>query len=120
MNETLRYKDFIGSIEVSLEDACLHGKLLFINDLVTYEATTLKQLQKEFEHSVNDYLVTCKNLNRKPQKPYKGSLNVRIGSDLHKQIALQAVLMGISINDYIKKAIQNYTTTKSSAKPSMP
>jgi len=42
--ETIKYKDFIGSVEVSLKDACLYGKILFINDLVTYQADSIKKI----------------------------------------------------------------------------
>jgi hypothetical protein len=31
-----------------------------------------------FKNSVNDYIQTCEDLNRKPQKTYKGSFNLRI------------------------------------------
>lgn len=66
MNKTFRYKNFTGSIEKSSEDACLYGKILFIRDLITYEATTAKQLEKEFKRATDDYLITCKKLNREP------------------------------------------------------
>lgn len=102
---TLRYKDFIGSIEANIEENCLHGKLLFINDLITYEAETLEDLKKEFINAINDYLETCKKLKRAPQKPFKGSLNVRIGADLHREVALHSALQGISLNEYIKNAL---------------
>ena len=40
----LTYKTYIGSIEVSVEDECLHGKILFIDDLITYEANTVQEI----------------------------------------------------------------------------
>ena len=101
-----RYKGFIGSIEVDAEDKILHGKLLYITDLVTYEATTMTNLESEFKEAVNEYIDTCKKLNREPMKPFKGSLNVRIGSELHKEAALHAAMYGISINEFIKSAVQ--------------
>ena len=110
-----RYKDFIGSIEASPEDNCLYGKLLYINDLVTYEAETIKKLESEFKKSVDEYLKACKEQRREPMKPFKGSLNVRIGPELHKKTALQAAVLGISINEYIKKAIKYYSTKKNNS-----
>jgi len=101
-----RYKGFIGSIDASSEDNCLYGKLLYINDLVTYEAQTVKQLHVEFKKAVDVYLKTCESLDREPMKPFKGSLNVRIGSDLHKEAALHAAMQGVSINEYIKSAVK--------------
>ena len=56
MSQTFEYKDFIGSVETSIEDGILFGKILFINALITYEAETLRDLRKEFEDAVE-----CKN-----------------------------------------------------------
>ena len=102
-----KYKNFIGSIEVSVEDGCLHGKLLYINDLVTYEAGTVSELEIEFKKALDDYLTTCKALNKEPLKPFKGSFNVRIGPELHKSAALHAEQDGLTLNEYIKLAVQN-------------
>jgi predicted HicB family RNase H-like nuclease len=107
MNNVFRYKDFIGSIEADAADKILHGKLLYITDLVTYEATTMTSLENEFKKAVNDYLNTCQQLNREPMKPFKGSLNVRIGPELHKEAALHAAMYGMSINEFIKSAVQS-------------
>ena len=105
--EVLKYKGYQGSIEFSVEDLCLHGRLLFIDDLVTYEAETVQELKKAFEESVDDYIETCRKFNREAQKPYKGSLNIRPGSALHKEAAEKAFLRGVSINEYIKFALKN-------------
>lgn len=107
MSNVFKYKGFIGSIDISAEDKCLYGKLLHVNDLVTYEAKTVIDLEKEFKKSVDDYLKTCDKLGREAAKPFKGTLNVRIGKILHKEAALRAALYGISINEYIKGAIRN-------------
>lgn len=54
------FRGYKGSISASIEDQCLHGKILFINDLITYEAETVPALKEAFEEAVNDYLETCK------------------------------------------------------------
>ena len=105
--DVFRYKGFIGSIEADAEEKILHGQLLYITDLVTYEATTIAQLENEFKKSVVDYLATCQQLNREPMKPFKGSLNVRFGPELHKEAAIHAAMYGMSINEFIKTAVQN-------------
>jgi hypothetical protein len=45
-DKTFSYKGFCGSKEISLEDDCLFGKILFVNDLVTYEAESPSALKK--------------------------------------------------------------------------
>ena len=73
----LKYKDFEGSAELDMERQVCRGKLLFIDDLVTYEAASIANLQSEFEAAVDDYLETCKSLGRDPKRPLKGLFNVR-------------------------------------------
>ena len=104
---TVKYKGYEGSIEIDLERNVCRGKILFINDLVTYEASSIKDIQKEFEAAVDDYLETCEQLGRNPNKSYKGSFNVRVSPDIHRQAAMTAYREGISLNDYVGKAIMN-------------
>lgn len=105
MNKTiLSYKNYLGSVEISIEDDCLHGQIMFINDLVTYEAASPAEIEKEFKLAVDDYIETCEELGKEPQKSYKGSLNVRLGSELHRSAAIQAQLRSETLNEFIKKA----------------
>lgn len=98
---TMTYKDYLGSAEVSVEDGVLHGKLLGIRDLVTYEADTPAGLRAAFEEAVDDYLADCASGNREPDRPYKGSFNVRIGPELHRDLAVEARDRDVSLNDLI-------------------
>lgn len=85
---SFKYKGFIGSIRPSVENDCLYGKIEFINDLITYEAETVPEFKKAFETAVDDYLETCKSLGKTPEKPFKGSFNLRIGPELHRKLEL--------------------------------
>ncbi len=105
MKDLLNYKGFLGSVEISVKDNCLHGKVLFINDLVTYEAQTPSELKSEFKSAVEDYLDTCSKLGRSPDKPFSGSFNIRVGRELHQKLARYAAMKQTSINDVVKKAL---------------
>ncbi len=102
----LQYKGYSGTIEPEVETNILYGKVAFIRDLVTYEAKTLKALEKEFQFSVDAYLSDCVELGKEPNTPFKGSFNVRIGSDLHREAMMQAQGKGISLNEFVKQAIE--------------
>ncbi|PJI91197.1 putative HicB family RNase H-like nuclease [Yoonia maricola] len=97
----LKYKDYLGSAEMDLESNTLHGKLLFIRDLVTYEADSPAELQAAFEAAVIEYLADCKEYGRNPEKPCKGQFNVRISPDMHREIAVAALEGGKSMNEYV-------------------
>ncbi|MDA8174013.1 MAG: type II toxin-antitoxin system HicB family antitoxin, partial [Nitrospiraceae bacterium] len=90
----------------SEDDDVFHGKIAAINDLILFEGTSVKELKKAFHEAVDDYLETCKEMGREPQKPYKGSFNVRIPSDLHRKAAAKATMMGVSLNQLVQKALE--------------
>ena len=56
----LSHKGYTGSIEVSFEDNCLHGRVHFIEDIVSYEGETVDDLATSFEDAVDRYVDYCK------------------------------------------------------------
>ena len=111
MNDILQYKGYYAAVHFSNEDDVFFGKLIGINDLVNFEANSVKALKTAFKEAVEDYLETCKDLGKEPEKTYKGSFNVRIPSDLHRQAALIASLKNVSLNDFVRHAI-DFTISK--------
>jgi len=105
MNDIMQYKDYLASVHFSADDDVFYGKILGINDLVSFEGTSVKELKKAFHEAVDDYVETCKLARKEPTKSYKGTFNVRIPSDLHKDAAVFAAINNISLNDFVKTAI---------------
>ncbi len=100
---TLKHKGYSGTVEYSEKDNCLFGKVIGMNkNIITYEGNTVEELKADFEDGIDLYLETCQERGVKPQKPYSGSLNIRIPSELHSQLALKAQMTGRSINAIIK------------------
>lgn len=112
MTKMLKYKNYFGSVESSLDDMVLHGKIECIADVVTYEAESLRQLKAAFEEAVDDYLETCAAIGKNPDKPMSGSFNVRIGEDLHKKAYIASKNQGINLNEFIKKAVEEKLAAK--------
>lgn len=106
--DILKYKGYEGTSELDMEQGVCRGKILFINDLVTYKTDSPKELQQEFELAVDDYLETCDFLDRKPQKPLKGQFNVRIEPLLHKGATVRALEENTTLNDIVCKSIDSY------------
>ena len=65
----------------------------------------VKEMKKAFQEAVEDYIATCKELGKEPEKTYKGSFNVRIPSELHRQAAQHAILHKMTLNDFVSHAI---------------
>lgn len=102
----LKYKGYSGTVEYSEEDNCLYGKAIGMNkNSITYEGKTVEELKTDFESGIDIYLESCKERGIKPQKPYSGSLNIRIPSEVHSRLALKAQMTGKSINSIIKELL---------------
>ncbi|MBE6784220.1 MAG: type II toxin-antitoxin system HicB family antitoxin [Ruminococcaceae bacterium] len=105
MSNILEYNGYYGSSEVSVEDGVIFGKILHINDLVTFEADNLQDLNVAFQEAVDDYLEFCKANGKNPDKPFKGSFNVRISPENHKRIAIDAAKQNMTLNQFVEQAI---------------
>ena len=102
---TLKYKGYIGSVAYSEPDKVFFGTLEGIDDLITYEGESVAELTAAFHEAVDDYLIFCKEHNVKPEKSYTGTFNIRISPTTHREIANRATEEGISINAFVKKAL---------------
>ena len=104
--DIMLYKDFIGSVHYSTDDEIFFGKLEGIDDSISFEGSSVEELKIAFCEAVEDYLELCKMNGKQPQKAYKGSFNIRISPDLHAKAAREALMEGISLNQYIENAVK--------------
>ena len=106
MNNTMEYKGYVGSVEFSEEDALFYGKVLGIRALISYEGNNAAELVADFHGAVDDYLELCAQSGTEPEKAYKGSFNVRISPELHKQAVIAAMSHNMSLNSFVETSIQ--------------
>lgn len=102
----LEYNGFHGTVNYSNADAVFFGKLAGINALVTFEGTSVKELQKSFKEAVEDYIEICEAKQKPVLKSMKGSFNVRITPELHQKVAITSLQKGLSLNQFVQNAIE--------------
>lgn len=105
MSNLLSYKNYNGTVEYSKEDGCLFGKVVGIKSLLSYEGESVRELEEDFRNVIDEYLEECSERNVEPEQPYKGSFNVRISPELHRNIAIYAIEHGKSLNAVVEEAI---------------
>lgn len=59
MSETLQHRGYDGSVLYSAEDKLLHGRVLGIRDMVSFEGRDHHGLERSFTAAVNEYLAFC-------------------------------------------------------------
>jgi len=85
MDNTIEYKGYIGSVEFSEEDSLFYGKVQGIRALISYEGENASELIADFHTAVDDYLSICEAEDKIPDKAFKGTFNVRIFPELHRE-----------------------------------
>ena len=114
-NNILEYKGYHTKVEIDCEDFTIRGKIEGINDLVNFECDDIKDIEAEFHAAVDDYLEFCQEVGKSPEKEYKGTFNVRISPELHKELAQLSSKNGESLNSCVEKAIQQYVNSECKA-----
>ena len=97
----MTYKGYTGQIEVDEKAGILHGRVIDITDVITFEGTTADEIRQAFRDSVDDYLEFCQELGKEPDKPFSGRLPFRTTPERHRKIFLAAKLAGKSINAWM-------------------
>jgi predicted HicB family RNase H-like nuclease len=103
----LNYKGFAAAVEFDPEDAILVGKLVGINDVVSFHAGDGQALIEAFHEAVDDYIETCARIGKKRDKPYSGKLMLRVDPSVHAQAARAAELEGKSLNAWSEVALRD-------------
>ena len=107
MSNTMEYRNYVGSVEFSESDGVFFGKVMGIRAMISYEGTTAKELVTDFHDAVDDYLALCEAEGKEPERAYKGSFNVRVSPELHKQAVIYASSRQMSLNSLVESALRN-------------
>jgi len=107
MANTMSYKGYIAGVTVDPEAGILHGEVVGARDVITFQATSVNQLRKEFEASIDDYLEFCRERDITPDRSYSGVFSVRTSPEAHRKAALAAEVQNEkSLNAWVAKILE--------------
>lgn len=109
MKDVLQYKDFMGSVHFSAEDDCFFGRIEGIDDLVTFEGRDVEGMKSSFREAVDDYIELCRKTGKALLKSYGGTFNIRMPAELHRKAARRSLMLGISLNQFVQRAVEKET-----------
>ena len=101
----LEYKGYRGRAELDEEAGLLHGEVLGVRDVVTFEGESVEELEEAFRDSVDDYLEFCAELGKEPDRPFSGNFQLRISPELHRDMWLQSQQEGKSLNQWVTEKL---------------
>ncbi|MBW4553288.1 MAG: type II toxin-antitoxin system HicB family antitoxin [Aphanocapsa sp. GSE-SYN-MK-11-07L] len=101
----LTYKGYIGCLEIDETAGIIFGRILGIQDVVTFKGETVAEAKQAFQDSVDDYLAFCQELEQSPDKPFSGKLPFRTTPEHHRKVYIAATKAGKSINAWMDQVL---------------
>ncbi len=110
----MQYKGYLAAIEYDESVDLFHGRVVNAGDypIATFEAADVEGLKREFRISIDEYLAFCKEKGLEPERPYSGSVSIELGPALHRRAVLMSMEDGMSLNDWVKRAIEEKMSGK--------
>lgn len=103
------YKGYTGIVEFNEQARIFHGEVVGLRDVITFQGTSVEELEKDMAEAIDFYLDWCEERGKEPEKPFSGKFTVRTSPYLHSRAAVAAARVGVSLNKYVEKAIEDET-----------
>ena len=101
----LKHKGYTGYVVYDDEARIFHGEVVGLRAVITFQGTTVEEIEHAFKDSIDDYLEWCKERGKEPEKPHSGKFNLRMPPDVYVKVVAHAAQEGLSINSYILKRL---------------
>ena len=103
----MEYKRYFGIVNYDSDAKIFHGDVINTKNVITFQGTSVKEIEKAFKESIDDYIKWCKEEGVAPEKPYSGKFNLRISPELHREIAIASTKNNMSLNKFVEKVLIN-------------
>ena len=107
ISSLMEWKGYHAKIEFDQEDQIFVGHIVGINDSINFHGKSVQELTENFQNAISNYVEYCTRIGKEPEREFKGSFNVRIKPEQHRKVALQAANEGITINQFVSRAIED-------------
>jgi len=101
----IEYKGYTGVFEFDPSIDAFHGRIVGLQDVVTFQGISLDELRREMAESVDDYIEFCAEAGKEPERPYRGEFLVRTTPELHRAATIEAEASGMSLNAWVEATI---------------
>ncbi len=102
----LKYKGYTGIVEYDAEGKIFTGELIGLRSVITFQGRNPEELETSFRESIELFLDMCKEDGVTSEKPYSGRFNIRIPSELHREIVIRADADRKSLNEWVTEALE--------------
>lgn len=106
MANIMKYKKYVATVELDAEAGLLHGEIINLSDVVTFQGRSIDELRQAFKESVEDYLEACAEFGKEPEKPFTGQFVVRVRPEVHRSAVAAAKIENKSLNAWVAEKLE--------------
>ena len=104
-SNTMTYKGYTAKMEFDVEDKIIVGRVLAIDDIITFHGASVAQFEAAFHAAVDSYIIACKKLGQAAEKPASGRLMLRVDPKVHAAAVKASAQHGQSLNKWAEKVL---------------
>lgn len=105
----MTYKEYIAAIEFDPRDNIFVGKIMGIEDSITFHGGTVEELRTDFRAAIDHYIADCAATGHKPLKSASGKLMLRIPPETHAKALAVAKASRKSLNQWAAEVLDKAT-----------
>jgi predicted HicB family RNase H-like nuclease len=109
MKNTMTYRGYVASLEFDPNDNILVGRVLDIDDLITFHGESIAEFTHAFHEAADDYMAACEKMGQAPEKPASGRLMLRVNPVVHAAAVKAAAHTGQSLNRWAEQVLRQAT-----------
>src|SRR5690554_2876571 len=106
MTNTMAYRGYVASMSFDAEDKIIVGRVLDIDDIITFHGESVSEFEANFHAVVDDYIAACERLGGTAEKPASGKLMLRVSPGVHAAALKAAARSGTSLNKWAEEVLR--------------
>ena len=101
----MSYKGYTARMDFDIEDKIIVGRVLDIDDIITFHGASVTDFEAAFHSAVNSYIAACEQLGQTAERPASGRLMLRVDPSVHAAAVKASARSGQSLNNWAEKAL---------------
>jgi predicted HicB family RNase H-like nuclease len=103
---TMSHDGFLATLDIDEDSGVISGVVTNTRATLHFQGRTVEELRAAFVDTIADYRDWCAHEGREPEKPYSGTLSLRLPPELHRRVATAAAQAGKSVNGFIAETLE--------------
>jgi predicted HicB family RNase H-like nuclease len=105
----IEHKGYFARIEFDGSAGMFHGRVVGMRDVLDFYGSSVEELKRAFQETVEDYVAWCRQDGVKPEKSWHGKLTFRPSEELRHRLLIAAAVANKSVNEYMNEVLDKAT-----------